>query len=330
MKRLPKLMFALGAVALAVTACSPATGSGDQAGGAASGGLREVNIGAVPVVDVAALYVGEKQGYFEEEGLKLNIEFGQGSAAMIPSLLNGQFDMLYGGSVNMVQAAGQGLPIQAVAVGGRSTGVEGEDHGGVLVLPESGIENAAGLEGKKVAVNALRGLHEVSLWASIRKAGGDPKKVTFLEMPLADMGAALESGRIDAASTSEPFLGVIEGDGAKNIASLYVDAAPNFVGATYFTSTKMTETDPEFVQAFVRALEKSFAYADANPEAVRAELGNFTKIDPALIDSMTLTSFKWGLTTEDIRVIADLAAAAESLENPDEATEAVTAFLNKQ
>jgi len=330
MKRLPKLMIALGAVAMALTACSPATGGNAQQSAAANGELRQVNIGAVPVVDVAALYVGEKQGYFEDEGLKLNIQFGQGSAAMIPSLLNGQFDMLYGGSVNMLQAAGQDLPIQAVAVGGRTTGVVGKDHGGVLVLPESGIENAADLEGKKVAVNALRGLHEVSLWAAIRKAGGDPKKVTFLEMPLPDMGAALEAGRIDAASTSEPFLGVIEGDGAKNIASLYAEADPNFVTATYFTSTKVTETDPEFVKAFVRALEKSFAYADANPDAVRAELGNFTKIDPALIDSMTLTSFKWGLTTDDVRLIAKLAADAESLDDADKATEAVTAFLNKQ
>lgn len=330
MKRLPKMMIALCAVTIALTACSPAAGDGDKGTDASSGGLREVNVGAVPVVDVAALYVGEKQGFFKDEGMKLNIEFGQGSAAMIPSLLNGQFDMLYGGSVNMLQAAGQDLPIQAVAVGGRTTGVVGKDHGGVLVLPESGIENAAGLEGKKVAVNALRGLHEVSLWASIRKAGGDPKKVTFLEMPLSDMGAALESGRIDAASSSEPFLGVMEGDGAKNIASLYADADPNFVTATYFTSTKMTEKDPEFVKAFVRALEKSFAYSEANPDAVRAELGNFTKIDPRLIDSMTLTSFKWGLTAEDVQLIAKLAADAESLDDAGKAATSVTAFLNKQ
>ncbi|GGH49423.1 hypothetical protein GCM10010921_27560 [Microbacterium album] len=318
------------ALALSLTACggpAPANGGGDAGG---DGGLRTVNVVGVPVVDMAALYVGIDQGYFEEEGLELNIEFGQGTAAMIPALLNGQYDIQYGGSINVLQAVDSGIPIEAIAVGGRTTGVQGEDHGGLLVLDDSPIQDAGDLEGKTVAVNALRGLHEAALYASISKAGGDPTKVSFVEMALPDMGAALESGQIDAASTSEPWLGVLEGQGARLIASLYVDADPAFVTAIYFAASEKIQSDPELIEKFTRALEKSFEYSNANPDEVRAELGNFTEIDPELAETMILTNFDWGLSYDDLFLIAELAAEAGSLEDPETAAANAARYLESQ
>lgn len=331
MKRSAKMLLGLGAVvALALTACSSGTPQAADTAPAGDGELQTVNIVGVPVVDMAALYVGDEQGFFAEEGLELNIEFGQGTAAMIPALINGQYDIQYGGSVNMLQAVDAELPVVAIAAGGRTTGVQGEDHGGLLVLQDSPIQTAADLEGKTVAVNALRGLHEVALWASIRKAGGDPTKVNFVEMALPDMGAALESGQIDAASTSEPFLGVLQGEGARLVTSLYVDADPDFVTALYFVTAEKAEKDRDMIERFNRALEKSFAYSTENPDAVRAQLGNFTQIDPALIETMILTNFKWGLTDADLLLIANLAADANSLEDPEAAAERAAAFIDSE
>ncbi|UOQ57381.1 ABC transporter substrate-binding protein [Leucobacter allii] len=324
MKRAAMALIGAAAVALALTGCSPAASDAPEP---AEGELQTVKVGAVPVVDVAALYVGENEGFFAEQGIELEIEFGQGSAAMIPALINGQYDLLYGGSVNLLQAVGQGLPLVATAVGGRSTGVVGEDHGGVLVPADSEIQSAADLEGRTVAVNALRGLHEVALWEAIRKDGGDPAQVDFVEMALPDMGAALEIGQIDAASTAEPFLGVLQGAGDRLVTSTYAEADPDFVTALYFTTEEKAESDRELIERFNTALEQSFDYAQEHPDAVRAELGNFTEIDPALVDGMILTDFTWGLTEGDLQLIADLAAAAESLDDPDGATERAAGFI---
>jgi NitT/TauT family transport system substrate-binding protein len=331
MKRPAKMLAGLGAVlALALTACSPSTPESTSTTQAGSGGLQTVNVVGVPVVDMAALYVGEDQGFFAAEGLDLNISFGQGTAAMIPALLNGQYDVQYGGSVNLLQAADAELPVVAIAAGGRTTGVQGKDHGGLLVLKGSSIQTAKDFEGKTVAVNALRGLHEVALWASVRKAGGDPTKVKFVEMALPDMGAALANGQIDAASVSEPFLGVMEGQGARLVTSLYVDADPDFVTALYFVTAEKTAKDPEMIARFNRALEKSFAYSTENPNAVRAQLGNFTQIDPGLIETMTLTNFKWGLTSDDLLLIANLAADAKSIKDPEGAAKRTAAFIDSK
>lgn len=327
MKRSLSVLGGAVAVALALTACASGS-TGDATPAASAGGeLQTVNVGAVPVVDVAALYIGTNEGYFEEEGLELNIEFGQGSAAMIPALINGQYDIQYGGSVNLLQAVGSGLPLAAIAAGGRTTGVVGEDHGGVVVAADSDILSAKDLEGKTVAVNALRGLHEVFLWRAIANDGGDPTKVNFVELGFADMGPALDSGQIDAASTAEPFLGVLVGQGNRLVSSLYAEADPNLVTALYFATDQKVATDRDLIERFNRALEKSFAYASANPDEVRAELTNFTQIAPELIDSMILTNFKWGLTIEDLELIADLAADAGTLDDPEAAAQKAGAFV---
>jgi len=327
MKRVATALVGVAMVA-SLAACS-ATGTTDDPTSASTDGLQTVNIVGVPVVDMAALYVGEEQGFFAEQGLKLNIEFGQGTAAAIPSLLSGQYDIQYGGSINLLQAVDSGIPVEAIAVGGRTTGVQGKDHGGLLVLQDSPIKTAADLEGKTVAVNALHGLHEAAIYASVRKAGGDPTKVNFVEMALGDMGAALESGQIDAASTSEPFLGLLESQGARLLTSIYVDADPNFVTAIYFATTAKIQSDPELIQKFNTALKASFEYSTANPDAVRAELTNFIPtLDPELAKTMVLTNFKWGLTYDDLLLIANLAHdAGNTVVDPETAAKNTAAYI---
>ncbi|WP_258933484.1 ABC transporter substrate-binding protein [Nesterenkonia pannonica] len=120
------------AAALALASCGSAS-TAEENSASEPDELREVTVGAVPVVDVGALYVGLEQGFFEEEGIDLSIEFAQGGAALVPALTNGQYEFIYSNSMAALQARERGLPLVAVAEGGRSTGVEGEDHGGLLV-----------------------------------------------------------------------------------------------------------------------------------------------------------------------------------------------------
>ncbi|HXF02613.1 MAG TPA: ABC transporter substrate-binding protein, partial [Arthrobacter sp.] len=86
---------ALAAV-LALTACgggSPSGGGGETApagGGEASGGMTKINVGVIPIVDVAPIYLGKEEGFFEEEGLDLELTLAQGGAAIIPAITSGQ------------------------------------------------------------------------------------------------------------------------------------------------------------------------------------------------------------------------------------------------
>ncbi|MFC7405656.1 ABC transporter substrate-binding protein [Georgenia alba] len=317
-----RLLATAAVAAAALAACS---GSPDTDDGAP----RTVRLAGVAVGDMAAVYVGQRQGYFAEAGLELDITLGSNSPAMIPALVNDEFDVQYGASVNLLQAIDRGLPLVAVATGGRSTGVPGEDHGGLLVAHDSTVRRPADLEGATVAVNALGGLLEVCVHSAIAHDGGDPGGVDFVELPLPEMPAALESGQVDAIATAEPFLGIALGEGHRLVSSVYVDTVPDrMVTATYYVTEEKLAAEPETVEAFVRALERSFEYAQQHPGAVREELRNFTDIAPELIDQMVLTDFTWGLSSADLAVVAEAAADAGTLEDPEAATDQAARYVD--
>ncbi|MEV4902117.1 ABC transporter substrate-binding protein [Citricoccus sp. NPDC055426] len=337
MKRITAALAATTASLLLLTGCGSGTPSGaasssgetgNQAGAegsssAASDELTTVRVAAVPVVDVAAIYLGEEKGFFAEKGMTIDIQFTPGSSISIPALLQDQYDVVYTGSVNAFQARETGLPVIAVAEGGRTTGEPGADHGGVVVPEDSEIQDAGDLEGKSVAVNAVKGLHEAAIRQSVKKAGGDPDLVQFLELPLPDMQPALERGSVDAISTSEPFLGNAKDAGHRLIADPYIDVDPEFVTAVYLTSEQKWAEDPQFVKDFVEVVKRSQEYATENPDEFRTELSNFTEIDPQTAETMILTKFGWGFpeqamqrgaqATEEAGIIEDAAAGLDGL-----------------
>lgn len=341
MKRIHVAIATVAASMLALTGCGSGSTSGaasssdepaqagattaSQAGSspAAEGDLETVRVAAVPVVDVAAIYLGEEKGFFAEKGMTIDIQFTPGSSVSIPALLQDQYDFVYTGSVNAFQAREKGLPVIAVAEGGRTTGEPGADHGGIVVPEDSEITDAGDLEGQSVAVNAVKGLHEAAIRQSVKKAGGDPDRVNFLELALSDMQPAMERGDVDAISTSEPFLGNAKDAGHRLIADPYIDVDPEFVTATYLTSEQKWAEDPQSVEDFVEVVKRSQEYATANPDEFRTELSNFTEIDPETAKTMILTEFGWGFpeqamqrgaqATKEAGIIADAEKGLEGL-----------------
>jgi NitT/TauT family transport system substrate-binding protein len=309
-RRLATTVAALAAASLVLAACG---GGQDEA---SDGDTRTVRVGAIPVVDVAALYVGQEQGYFADRGLELDIQMGQGGAALVPAVLQGDLDVAYAGVTSLFQARDRGLPVVAIAQGGASTGVQGKDHGGIVVAADSPIRDAADLEGRTVAVNALQGLHELAVRAAVKKAGGDQSKITFVELPLPDHAAALEKGRVEAVSTSEPFLSLVQSQGARVVASPFVDTNEDFVTAMYFTTEQTLGAKKDVVDDFRAALEESMTYAAKNPDAVRAVLPQFTELSQEQIDAMVLTRFATGLDPAVIEPVADLAVEFGMVEKP--------------
>ncbi|GHA95074.1 hypothetical protein GCM10010330_56530 [Streptomyces tendae] len=86
----------VGLTAVSVLAAATACGSSDDSGGSdgsgSSGGTTEVEVGLIPIVDVAPLYLGQKKGFFEKQGLKLSFSSAQGGAAIVPGVVSGQFE----------------------------------------------------------------------------------------------------------------------------------------------------------------------------------------------------------------------------------------------
>jgi NitT/TauT family transport system substrate-binding protein len=282
---------AAAALALTLTAC----GGGDGGTAGLDPSKQQpvtIKAGFIPVIDVAALYLGEKKGFFAENGIKLDIKTGQGGAALVPSVVSGEYQFAFSNMVSVLSGRAQGLPLKVIAAGSNSTGVRGKDVTMIRVPENSPIKTAKDLEGKKVAVNTLNSLLQMLGDVSVRAAGGDPSKVKYLEMPFADGATALKKGTVDAMVTAEPF-DTIPAEGTRVIASPYPDMAQgSLTTSVYFTSEQQLQKNPKLFAATQKAINQSLTYAQQHPDEVRAQLGEFTDIADAIREKVTLPTYK--------------------------------------
>jgi NitT/TauT family transport system substrate-binding protein len=292
--------------AIAATALLASTACGSSGAGSGGGGTDKVKVGAIPIVDVAPLHLGKEKGFFKEQGIDVEVVNTTGGAAAVPGVVSGEFDFAFGNVVSLIVARAQRIPLKAIAAGNSSTGQPGKDFGGIVVPAGSPIQTAADLTDKTVAVNNLKNVGDTTVRASIRKAGGDPSKVKFVELAFPDMPAAVAAKRVDAAWIVEPFFTVAQGQGARVIASNFVDAAPNLTVATYFTTEQVTKQKADLTKRFTAAIEKSLRYAQEHPDEARKVLLTYTKIDPAVVEKMTLPAWPTEINRASVQTMADL------------------------
>lgn len=299
------------AAAAAVTAVLlAACGSSETPAPGATGEAApdNVKVGVIPIVDVAPLYLGIKQGFFSDRGMNVTTESGQGGAAIVPGVVSGQFQFGFSNVTSLIIARSKGVPLKIVAAGNSSTGEAGKDFSEVLVKTDSPIQSAKDLAGKTVAINTLKNIGDTTIRQSIKKAGGDPTAVKFVELPFPDMPAALQEGRVDAVWVVEPFVTIAKDQGARIIASNLVDTSPDTQISAYFTSEQLQQQDPDLVKRFTEAMNESLEYAAANPDAVRAVLADYTKIDKAVADKLVLPKFPTEINETSLELLATLAA----------------------
>ncbi|MFD3582259.1 ABC transporter substrate-binding protein [Streptomyces sp. NPDC058683] len=286
-----RLLAGLAAATILLTTAACGSSGGSSSTSPSSGGTTTVKVGIIPIVDVAPLYLGQKEGFYSKRGLKLSMTLAQGGAAIVPGVTSGQFQFGFSNMTSLMIAQSNSVPVQAIANGVASTGVAGKDFGGLVVKKGSSITSAKQLEGKKVAVNTLKNINETAVRESVRKAGGDPGKVSFVELAFDQMPAALDKGQIDAAMAVEPALATMKLQGATEIASPLVDVAKNLTVAMYFTSTSYAQKNPDVVKRFQEATAESLAYADAHPDEVRGIVTTYTKTPADVLAAVTLP--KW-------------------------------------
>ncbi|MCZ2817297.1 ABC transporter substrate-binding protein [Modestobacter sp. VKM Ac-2984] len=262
----------LVAVLLALAACGGEAEQSSDAATGSSGELREVSVGMLPILPTAALYAGIEQGFFADQGLQLEVATGQGGAALLPAVLSGDLQFATSNPVSLLQARERGLDVEVVTHWTSALSSGESDVNAVVAAPGSGIDSAADLEGKRVAVNTLNGMGGLTIREAVRQDGGDPDAVSFLELGFPDMPAALAAGNVDAVWVPEPFLSSLQAEGNTVVTHPSLESVAGHPTQLFFTSGQLAESDPELVADMTAALEETLAYAEENPDAVKAQI----------------------------------------------------------
>ena len=157
---------------------------------------RIVQIGYLPITHAAPLYIEEelgKAGYDQFE-LKL-VKFGSWPDLM-DALNTGKID---GASVLVelaMKAKEQGVDLKAVALGHKD---------GNVIVVEPGINSVQDLKGKPFAIPHRFSTHNILLYLMLKEAGLQYTDVEAIQLPPAEMPAALAEGRIAGYVVAEPF-----------------------------------------------------------------------------------------------------------------------------
>lgn len=267
-----------------------------------------LRVGYIPIAACLPLYAAIENGYFEQEGLKLEIVPMAGGAAIIPAMVGGSLDIGFSAYFSIFLAKEEGIDVLMIAGTVKEVGT-GEPYVAVLVGSDSGIAKAKDLEGKTFATSLLKSVDWITTAEWMSKNGADHKKVKWVEIPFPNMGATLRAKRIDAMTGVDPFLTVeLASGGVKIIGHPFFEVAPNLPIAGFVTTEAWVKKNRSLADRFVRALNKGTDFVNTRPEKRGEILVKYTKMAPDLAAKLKFyPGFDRVIDSKGLQTVVDLA-----------------------
>ena len=202
----------------------------------------------------APMYVAINEGFFEEEGLSIDLSTGQGADKTMQQLLSGNVDIGFSGPEQVVYIYNQGREDYPLVFGQLT-----QRDGSFLVGREE-EENFdwSSLKGKEIIGGRPGGIPEMALEYVLKQNGLNPendvKMVTNVDFTAT--AGAFKSGIGDYVALFEPTATMLEKDGAGNIVSSIGNEAGNISYTCFYTTKSYMDENPEIIQKFTNAIYK--------------------------------------------------------------------------
>jgi NitT/TauT family transport system substrate-binding protein len=252
-----RFLLILCAAALVVTACGDdeeASTEGDSTGGTAAAGdggepdeltvMMPVQIGMSFIADMVAVSCG----FYEDEGLDVEVTFAQGGPQAMQQLVGGNVDIIRNNPVEMIQAVvNEDAPLISIGMVNQHTNF-------TLTSSQEDSYALEDLAGLRVGVPTLGGNAEQSLGIALRGVGVDPATIELQAVGGDASGiAALEEGLVDALFVSRSTVAQYRAAGADPYTDELSDVNP-LLGTNLVTQTSFLDENRDVVVRYVRAL----------------------------------------------------------------------------
>jgi NitT/TauT family transport system substrate-binding protein len=163
--------------------------------------------------------------------------------------------------------------------------LDGKPNAVIMVPKGSSIHSAADLSHKTIAVAGLHDLTQYTTQAWIDRNGGNSASVQFLELPYAQMGLALQQGRVGAVVAIQPFSSQMSNDAT--VLGNDTLSMQSYLQSGWFAMGSYVEKNPEAARRFAQVMRQTARWANTHPKETAAILARYTKVDPAQMASWT-------------------------------------------
>lgn len=218
--------------------------------------LRHVVLNEVTrSVFYAPLYAAVSRGFFEDEGLELEIVTGGGSDASMTALLAHEADFALMGPETGVYVVNEGKKDHPMVIGQLTK------RDGSFLISREPVEEFSWeqLRGKSVIAGRVGGMPYMTLMWVLDKNGLTPGTDVEIETGIQFnlMGGAFEGGTGDYVTLFEPTATAFQKNGSGYIAANIGLESGEVPYTAFMTTPEVLKDDPELAAAFIRAIARA-------------------------------------------------------------------------
>ncbi|MFZ5352230.1 MAG: ABC transporter substrate-binding protein [Bacillota bacterium] len=202
----------------------------------------------------APQYVAINKGFFEEQGIEIELTTGQGADKTMTALLSGQCDIGFAGPEACIYVYNQGKEDYAVVFAQLT-----QRDGSFLVARNAPTEfKWEDTRGKTIIGGRPGGVPEMTLEYILKKHGVEPGKdveiITNLQFTAT--AGAFKGGTGDYVALFEPTASILEKEGAGKIVASIGKESGIVAYTAYFSTKSFIEKNPKLIQDFTDAIYK--------------------------------------------------------------------------
>lgn len=215
----------------------------------------------------APMYVAAEEGYFEEEGLEVELVTGFGADKTMTAVLSGEADIGFMGSEASIYTYNQGARDYVVNF------AQLTQRAGNFLVAREPMEDFSweDLKGKNVLGGRKGGMPEMVFEYILKEHNITPQKDVEIDQSI-DFGstaAAFSEGRGDFTVEFEPGATMLESEGKGYVVASLGEDSGYVPYTAYSAKQSYIEENPDVIQGFVNALQKGMDYVQTHtPEEI--------------------------------------------------------------
>lgn len=247
-----------------------------------------IRVVVVKYLSYAPLFIAYEEGFFEAEGLDVEFLSVTGVSTAIPSLVQGDIDVLPAAIMpayfNIVSRGG----LMKVVAGKGYNSTEGCAYSGLMgrrSLVESGkLSAASDLVGRRVSTDRTSPSY-FRTDRFLQSGGLTLDDLEVIDIPVAARLDAFASGTLDMSTASEPWLTRLLRDGHSVLLARSSDFLPDFQFGYLLFGKSLLEERREAGEKFILAYLKAVRYMNSEGKTDRQIeiLSKYTGLDKDLL-----------------------------------------------
>lgn len=315
MSRFPKVIGALAAASallLGATACADeSAGPSDGAGGSGATtdtlSISATGVDSLPFM--AILQAGIDKGWFEEEGLKVDLYSGGGGGNTLRVVTSGDADMAIAGNTSVILAAQQ------------------PDSNLTVIAPWFQVNDFSwisppgrSIEGATLGFSSAGSSTELLVKGLERELGQGVRAQAVGGM--GDNWTAAKADQITAGWAMQPFIAEKQATENAEVLVNARDVLGDLPADLVAVNTQYAEANPENIRGFFRVADRLNEWVVSNPDEAGAEIGPLVGVSPEVMQAALNSSpdlakgYSLKVDTEGLNNLSDLMVAAGQIDEP--------------